>query len=132
MRDHLQELTGISSASQVLILCDLSDPDRNRDVLLTGRDYESLFECGIREDSFLTLHPIGIIRQPSQSHEKKTEIDDGPDVYAILTPITPAQADHSYNGVIFDVESKGIYENEVISISFGGMLGRVVCLCDST
>lgn len=122
----MQELTGITPASQVLILCDLSDPDRNRDVLLTGRDYESLFECGIRENSFLTLHPIGIVRQTTQSQETKTEIDDGPDVYVVSTTITPAQANHSYNGVIFDIESRGIYETEIISLSFGGMLGRVV------
>lgn len=31
----------------------------------------------------------------------------------------------SYNGIIFDVESKGPYEIEVVSVSIAGMLGRV-------
>jgi hypothetical protein len=129
LRDHLQEITGITPPSQVLILCDLTDPDRNRDILLSGRDYESLFDCGIRDESFLTLHQLGNIR-PNQNQERNVvPIDDGPDVYLISTPIAPAQADHSYNGVIFDIESKGSNETQIISFSFGGMLGRVVSCC---
>ena len=32
----------------------------------------------------------------------------------------------SYNGVIFDVESTGPYEVDILSISIAGMLNRVV------
>jgi hypothetical protein len=131
LRDHLSEITGITSPSQVLILCDLTDPDRNRDVLLTGsHDYQSLFECGIRDGSFLTLHPIGISRQLQRNQEEANSQraieEEEIDVYSVATTITPAQADHSYNGVVFDIESRGPYETDIISFSFGGMLGRVV------
>jgi hypothetical protein len=131
LRDHLREITGITSPSQVLILCDLTDPDRNRDVLLTAgtHDYQSLFECGIRDGSLLTLHPIGISRQIQRNQEannQQVNEEEESDVYSVVTSITPAQADHSYNGVIFDIESRGPYETDIISFSFGGMLGRVV------
>ena len=36
MKEQLQTLTGIPIADQVLILCDLSDPERNSDRLLQG------------------------------------------------------------------------------------------------
>lgn len=130
LRDHLREITGITPPAQVLILCDLTDPDRNRDVLLAAGtyDYQSLFECGIRDGSFLTLHPIGLSRQIQRNQESNQQVneEEETDVYNVVTSITPAQADHSYNGVIFDIESRGPYETDIISFSFGGMLGRVV------
>ena len=41
------------------------------------------------------------------------------------TPVTSAQANHSFNGIIFDIRSKDAHEVEVLSISLGGMLGRI-------
>jgi hypothetical protein len=34
----------------------------------------------------------------------------------------------SYNGIIFDVECHGPFEVDVISVSIGGMLGRIVSI----
>jgi hypothetical protein len=54
--------------------------------------------------------------------EKK--VADG-NIKTLHTDVTAAQANHSYNGIIFDVESKDTYEINVHSVSVGGMLGRV-------
>jgi hypothetical protein len=43
----------------------------------------------------------------------------------LKTPITPAQADHSFNAIIFDVMSVSNYDIEIKSVSIGGMLGRI-------
>jgi hypothetical protein len=127
LKDHLHDLTGITPPAQVLILCDLTDPDRNRDVVLTGRDFDSLFDCGIQDGSFLTLHPLGLPRS-TLGHETTPGVNVVDNSLFVETPITPAAADHSYNGVIFDVESKGSYETQILSLSFGGMRGRIVGL----
>lgn len=50
LRDQLEEQTQFAPESQVLILCDLSDPDRNHDQLIDDQyNYHSLFDCNIRE-----------------------------------------------------------------------------------
>lgn len=48
LKQELAEFVSIRPSDQVLILCDLSDPDRNSDVLLTGRDEFTLLECGLK------------------------------------------------------------------------------------
>ena len=45
---------------------------------------------------------------------------------SLNTKITAARANHSYNGVIFDVMCNGPFEVDLLSVSVGGMLGRVV------
>lgn len=133
LKGQLSEITGIPPADQVLILCDLSDPDRNSDILLAGRDHMSLVQCGIRNGSVLTLHPLGMSAEQKQKmlkeafSEKKMEVYDRP-VYSLDTYIKPADADHSYNGIIFDVESNGPFEVDLLSVSIAGMLGRIVRL----
>jgi len=47
-------------------------------------------------------------------------------IYMLSTPITAAQANHSYNGIIFDVMCKSPYQVNITAISVAGMLGRVV------
>jgi hypothetical protein len=140
LKEQLEELTGISMADQVIILCDLTDVERNNDILLEGRDYMSLRECGIKNGSVLTLHALGMCAQRKQQmqHEalknklKKTAVNEDvvlreEDIKRSLdTKISAAQANHSYNGIIFDVKNNGPYEIELQSISLGGMLGRVV------
>jgi hypothetical protein len=160
LRDQLESLTNIPVADQVLILCNLSDPERNSDVLLRGRDHMSLRDCGIRNNSVLTLHALGqqaqngmsmeaIMRarsssageppaQPSCSSASSSPRKDSPrsprsprnvfedDKYTTLeTNVDAAHADHSYNGIIFDIISTGPYEIELKSIHIGGMLGRI-------
>ena len=44
----------------------------------------------------------------------------------LITEITAAKANHSYNGIIFDIEVKGPFEVELHSVSIGGMLGPMV------
>jgi len=130
LKQQLEELIGIEYDNQVLILCDLTDPERNRDILLTGRDYMSLHACGIKNNSLITIHRLGmpaeVQRQLSVKCTKPRGYDiDKSNIFILNTPITAAQANHSYNGVIFDVEAKGPYEVTVTSISVGGMLGVV-------
>ncbi len=40
LRVQLAQYTGIGVLDQMLILCDLSDPDRNKDVSLQGKVYK--------------------------------------------------------------------------------------------
>lgn len=116
----------------MLILCDFSDPERNSDVLLTGRDHMSLRECGIRNNSILTLHALGISAErrihlmKEAFKAKDSGVVKDPKTITLKTNITPSQANHSYNGIIFDMEVKGPHEVTVTSISLGGMLGPVV------
>lgn len=131
LKDELAELTGIAREDQVLILCDLNDPDRNSDLLLVGRDHMPLRQIGIAQDSVLTLHPLGITAEQRLQilrdtfARKKSEVQERP-TFTLETAITPNQADHSYNGIIFDVECNGPYEIDLVSVNVGGMLGRVV------
>jgi hypothetical protein len=68
LKEQLMGIVGIPVQAQVLILCNLSDPDRNSDVLLMGRDASTLRACGIRNGSTLTLHALGI------SNERKLKL----------------------------------------------------------
>jgi hypothetical protein len=187
LRDQLESLTNIHLHDQVLILCNLSDAERNSDVLLSGRDHMSLRDCGIRNNSVLTLHALGQQAQNGMSMEaivnsarsvpapsdsvnnsngsnkncsssagaasaavsarsprghptsprsarsnssssprspREVDVFESSPYHSVETRIDAAHADHSYNGIIFDVISLGPYEVELNSISIGGMLGR--------
>eukprot|EP01032_Pedospumella_encystans_P009037 gene9037-10673_t len=133
LKEQLMDIIGIPVQDQVLILCNLSDPDRNSDILLSGRDFDTLRTCGIRNGSTLTLHALGISAELKQ-HLTKQAMSAGKETRAdpnekpritLSTTIGAADADHSYNGVIFDVASPGPFEVNLLSISIAGMLGRV-------
>ncbi len=132
----LQNISGISAEAQVLILCDLTDPDRNNDVHLEdSMDDSTLFQCGLREDSTLTLHSsgIGVPRNATNFRGKKNTaivpvVTDRRPLKLITTRIAPGEANHSYNGVIFNVSSKSPFEVHLFSVFIGGMLGRIVSL----
>jgi len=129
LKEQLVPISGIPLVDQVLILCDLSDPDRNNDRLLV--ENATLQQCGIKQDSVLTLHSIGMSSEKTQKLTEEalrklleqTSVDE--DVHVLDTGITAAEANHSYNGIIFDVESAGAYEVSLRSVSVAGMLGRV-------
>lgn len=131
LKEELEGIIAIQPHDQVLILCDLSDPDRNSDVLLAGRDDMTLLECGIRNGSVLTLHALGM---PAEIRQRKAKLAlattaDPPywENTRLIHSYIPAEAaNHSYNGIIFDVESTGPYEVTLESVSIAGMLGRVV------
>jgi hypothetical protein len=113
---------------KVLILCDLNDPDRNNDKLL--EENMSLRECGITFGSVLTLHALGMDNEKALDKRKESllsmkaaAVDHS--IVHLDTAVGVAEADHSYNGVIFDVKSTDAHEIEVTSIHIGGMLGRV-------
>lgn len=137
LKQQLQTLVGIEVNNQVLILLDLTDPNRNNDLLLLGRDHASLRECGIKFDSTLTLHALGINAEKKQAalrdklfeslHKAHVSKVLRPQevVHTIQTSITAADADHSYNGIIFDVMCKSPYEISIESISLAGMLGPI-------
>ena len=132
LREQLQDLTNIQIRDQILILCDLTDTERNSDVLLQGRDHLTLRQCGIKDGSYLTLHALGVNAEKTMkakhfmSDEKEKEQTNENPTTLLSTPITAAQANHSYNGIIFDIESKGPFQIDIRSIFVGGMLGRVV------
>lgn len=141
LRDEIERLTNIEKRDQVLILCDFTDPERNSDVLLDSeRDSFSLRDCGIRNNSILTLHALGIsaerrmrLMEEAFSKKKKESETSKIPLNVISTRITPAAANHSYNGIIFDIEVKTPHIISIDSISIGGMLGPVVryqhCFC---
>ena len=49
-------------------------------------------------------------------------------IHSLATDVTVADADHSFNGIVFDIMAKDSYEIDITSISIGGMLGRVVSI----
>ena len=138
LKEQLEDLTNIATVDQVLILCDLTDVERNNDKLLEGRDYMSLRECGIRIGATLTLNALGMSAERKQKMQKEAlkkniacEVIEGPvkeedRKHNLDTVITAARANHSYNGVVFDVLCNGPFEVDLLSVSVGGMLGRVV------
>lgn len=152
LKDQLGDLVNIPPQDQMLILLDPSDPDGNSDVLLSGREYMSLRQCGLQNGSTLTLHALGVSaerqqrqRQEEQEMQEKElllqrrlngsrfrEHNSGGDKQnkfsderTLHTRVTAAEADHSYNGVIFDAFVDGPFEVELKSISVAGMLGRI-------
>jgi hypothetical protein len=46
-------------------------------------------------------------------------------LFTLHSKVSASEANHSYNGIIFDIESHSSYEIEVRSVSIAGMLGRV-------
>jgi hypothetical protein len=102
LKEQLMSIVGIPTQAQVLILCDLTDPDRNSDVLLTGRDDTTLRACGIRNGSTLTLHALGISAELKQKltkdamATKKGEAVSTMPRHVLNTPISAADANHRY------------------------------------
>lgn len=137
LKEQLESYTGIPFSQQILVLLDLSDSERNSDVLLVDKDHMSLRNCGIRNGSILTLHPLGMsaeenYRMTKEALSKKKlrnlmvlKENTNAVVHKLNTPISAASADHSYNGIIFDIMSKGSDEVYITSISLAGMLGRI-------
>lgn len=137
LKDQLFEATSIPKNSQVIILCDLSDKERNKDTVLMGMDFLSLRDCGVKSGSTLTLHSLGMttelkkkILQNKQAAEAAAvaaaaRAADVEKKYTLATRKTAAEANHSYAGVIFDVHVKGPHEVDITSFAVGGMLGRV-------
>ena len=142
LKEQLEAYSGIPNDQQVLILLDLSDAERNNDILLEGKDEVSLRGCGIRGGSVLTLHPLGMAAEASCSRrdrqalamKQQQMIRVAASAQAALmseecrldTRVSAAQADHSYNGIIFDIMNKSTEDVYVTSIWLGGMLGRIV------
>jgi hypothetical protein len=101
-----------------------------------GKEHLSLRDCEITYGSVLTLHALGTSAEKKQiEHElkKKNETTENikstkkkVELITLSTSITAAKANHSYNGVIFDVACNGPYEIDLTSISIAGMLSRVV------
>lgn len=138
LKQQLEDVTGIPVQEQVLILLDLTDPERNNDVLLIGRDDETIRNCRIRNGSTLTLHPLGLSAEDklrmtqlalgklaNSNKSRHLTIDDGFPVHRLVTELQPRDVDHSFNGVIFDIMNKTHHSIELLSVSIGGMLGRI-------
>ena len=138
LKEQLENLTSIATVDQVLILCDLSDIERNNDKLLEGRDYMNLRDCGISNGAIMTLHALGMSAERKQKMQKEAlkkpvtcealdePVNEEDRKHKLDTVITAARANHSYNGVVFDVMCNGPFEVDLLSVSVGGMLGRVV------
>ena len=131
LKEELLHQTGIPIETQVLILLDLSDRDRNNDKVLTENEV-SLKACGIKNGSVLSLHALGLENERqslaytlSLNSNDKQSSEKEETIHILETRVAPKDADHSYSGVIFDLECKGPHEVTVHSISIGGMLGRI-------
>lgn len=100
VKEQLATIVGIPTGDQVLILCDLSDPERNSDKLLTGSEFMSLREIGIkRTGSVLTLHALGMSAERKQIMAKEAFVAKAPDastekVYVVETSTSAAEANH--------------------------------------
>ena len=129
LKQQLAPFCGIPESQQVLILCDLSDPDRNNDKLLC--ENVSLAEHGIKNNSVLTLHALGLSVEKKQelTIQALQKLSEKPvfeeNLFTLHSKVSASEANHSYNGIIFDIESHSSYEIEVRSVSIAGMLGRV-------
>jgi hypothetical protein len=135
-KDRLNTVTGIPPEAQVLILLDLSDPDRNNDKHLDdAHDLITLRDIGIVDGSILSLHALGIGAERAQLLMKESAIakrhnEELQEIArkgstVLQTKVSAKEADHSFNGIIFDVVSRDAHEVEIMSISLAGMLGRV-------
>lgn len=99
LKQQLYQLVSIPPRDQVLILCDLTDPERNSDRLLTGMDILPLRECGIRNGSVLTLHALGVSAERSQlmiaeAFATRTDSNQSGIRHVLETEITAADANH--------------------------------------
>ena len=104
LKEQLHTVVSIAPSDQVLILCDLTDPERNSDILLTGRDHSSLHDCGIQNGSVLTLHALGLSAERKQKMMQEAFASNiivnnennipQREVFCLDTPITAAQANH--------------------------------------
>ena len=127
LKEQLQGISGIPAPQQVLILLDLSDPDRNSDRVIDHPGHCSLRDIGVRNNSVLSLHSLGIVgKRVARAGGECSGREEV--VYTLNTLIPPNRADHCFNGVIFNISAKGPYEVVVRSIWIGGMLGRVKIL----
>lgn len=127
LKEQLEVATGIRVDAQILILCDLNDPERNSDILLERLD-ATLMQCGIENGSVLTLHGLDNIDSSKPEHiesASKSLDSDCSNVYSIVSRIDAGKADHSYNGLIFDIEVLDAFEVELTDISVAGMLGHI-------
>lgn len=123
---QLQQMTRISLQSQVLILLDLSDADRNSDRLLEHeQNHITLRNLGIRQNSVLSLHSLGAMKNDATAEEVDSSDGVKEKVFSLSTLIPASRADHSYNGVIFNIASKGAFEVTIKSIHLAGMLSMV-------
>jgi len=135
LKEQLEDATGITVDTQILILCDLGDVDRNSDILLERLEL-TLRQCGIENDSVLTLHRLGSIAvggsytEEEEVHEtigtsSSQATTENPHAYSVEGRVPTDRADHSYNGLIFDIEVLDAYEVELTDVSIAGMLGHI-------
>jgi len=51
------------------------------------------------------------------------------DTQSLATPIQPAAANHSYNGIMFDIKAKKPQDIEILGFTVGGTLGPTTVFC---
>jgi hypothetical protein len=105
------------------------------DCLPMENDWRTLREYGVRDGRVVKVQPrsgFGVDYKPGEDAIAKqkqnapgkvgeTSLRKG----SLCTPILARQADHSYNGILFNVETQGPNCVTLPSISVAGMLGRV-------
>ncbi len=101
LKEQLSTLVGIATIDQVLILCDLNDPERNSDKLLSGCEFMSLRDIGVRSGSVMTLHALGMSAERKQLMAKEALSIKAPPLplstevtYTLCTSVTAADANH--------------------------------------
>lgn len=137
LKEMLFDIVGIPVSQQVLILCDLTDKERNNDRVLTS-PFLSLRDLGIKNNDTLTLHGLNLSAELQKKifadveesrrlvlEAEKKAAANGEKIHSLTSRVDAANANHSYAGVMFDIEVMGPHEVDLTSIAIGGMLGRV-------
>ena len=134
LKDHIVNITGIPYMEQQVALVEEGERSVGG-VMPMENEWRTLREYGVRDGSVVKVQPSGgfsVEYTPGETTDK-SQIENAPARVGasmlrkstLATAILARQADHSYNGILFDVTTKGPYCVSITSISVAGMLGRV-------
>ena len=100
----------------------------------------ALGSYGLRDGSVIRLIPLSGFEEavPDGEDEEESETDAPAGLleasmssHSIMSTIGPAEADHSYNGILFDISAKAPFQVAITSVHVGGMLGHItIFACD--
>jgi len=85
-----------------------------------GKYLAELWNCS---GVLFKMIPIDTVLHVGNKQPQNQVLESDPRVVSLATPIQPADANHSYNGIMFDIKSKGPEDVEVLGFVVGGTLG---------
>ncbi len=103
--------------------------------LMTGQGSSRELESGQGSSQTQLLEPTKSVIAEENAPNVNSTGDYAPDLstgdanaFTVSSRISANNADHSYNGLVFDIEALDAYEVEITGIALAGMLGRLVRL----